>query len=94
MIAQAIGGRPVEAMCLSPDGPLEGQYTAGSGACTGWASGHNGAVDDPPNYGEETRAMYEREATERHPNGQRMWTDEGMLLDDQGNRSIFDDIDQ
>lgn len=35
-----------------------------------------------------------RWATERHANGRRMWTDYGMLLDDQGNRSIFDDVDQ
>lgn len=30
----------------------------------------------------------------RHPNGAPMFNDEGMMLDDQGNRSIFDDVDE
>lgn len=30
----------------------------------------------------------------RHPSGAPMYSAEGMLLDDQGNRSIFDDIDE
>lgn len=94
MIAQAVGGRPVEAMCLSPDGPLKSTYTAGRQTCAGWKSGHHGAVDDPPNYGEEVRPLYEREAEAKYPNGAPMWNADGsMMLDENGNRSIFDDID-
>ena len=29
-----------------------------------------------------------------HPNGQPMWGKHGSLLDENGNRSIFDDVDQ
>ncbi len=94
MIAKAEGGGPVEALCLSDTGPNKGKYVSGRATCEAWASGHHGAVDDPPNYGEETRALYKREATERHPNGQRMWADDGTLLDEHGNRSIFDDVDE
>lgn len=61
MVAQALGGRPVEALCLSGDGPLAGKYTSGRQTCTAWKSGHHGAVDDPPNYGEYARAMYDDE---------------------------------
>lgn len=61
MIAQANGGG-VEALCLSDVSPLSGKYTPGWGICaTGWKSGHHGAVDDPPNYGEHTRALYDAE---------------------------------
>jgi hypothetical protein len=31
---------------------------------------------------------------ERYPNGQRKWSDDGTLLDERGNRSIFDDVDE
>lgn len=58
MIAQALGGRPLEAMCLSSDGPLKGKYVTARQTCSAWASGHYGAVDDPPDYGEEVRRMY------------------------------------
>lgn len=30
----------------------------------------------------------------QYPNGQRMFTPGGMMLDDKGNRSIFDDVDE
>ena len=50
-------GNSIVAMCLA-DGPLSGKYTRSSQACPSWKSGHLGAVDDPPNYGEETRAAY------------------------------------
>jgi hypothetical protein len=61
MIARSIGGGPVEAMCLVDDGPFSGKYVIGRQRCDKWKSGHFGAVDDPPNYGEETRAMYAKE---------------------------------
>lgn len=58
MIAQAMGGGPVEAMCLADGGPKQGQYTTERTTCSGWKPGHLGAVDDPPNYGKETQAAY------------------------------------
>ena len=30
----------------------------------------------------------------KHPNGQRMFTVDGTMLDEHGNRSIFDDVDE
>lgn len=30
----------------------------------------------------------------KHPNGQHVWSPDGTLLDENGNRSIFDDVDQ
>lgn len=60
MLARSLGG-PVEAMCLSADGPHASKYTYNSVTCEAWKSGHHGAVDEPPNYGEETRALYDEE---------------------------------
>lgn len=65
MVAQSIGCEPVEALCLS-DGSKRGKYTTERMTCEAWKSGHLGAVDDPPNYGEETRAAYEEEEREEH----------------------------
>lgn len=31
---------------------------------------------------------------QRHPNGAPMWSPDGTLLDERGNRSIFDDVDR
>lgn len=61
MIAQSVNGGPVEALCLAAAGPLAGKYTTGGMTCSAWKSGHHGAVDEPPNYGEETRALYDAE---------------------------------
>lgn len=61
MIAQSIGGGPTEALCLSGDGELAGKYVSARQSCEAWKSGHLGAVDDPPNYGEFTRAAYAAE---------------------------------
>jgi hypothetical protein len=61
MIAQSIGGSAVEAMCLADGGPVQGKYMVANQKCAAWKSGHLGAIDDPPNYGEETRAAYEAE---------------------------------
>lgn len=60
MLARSYGG-PVEAMCLSGTSPFTGKYTTPGTTCDAWRSGHHGAVDEPPNYGEETRKLYERE---------------------------------
>jgi len=61
MIAMADGGGPIKAMCLSTDGPRNGQFVTGHQTCTDWKSGHYGAVDDPPNYGAEVRPLYDAE---------------------------------
>lgn len=61
MLAQSVGGAGVQAYCLATGGPMSGKYTSGRATCTAWKSGHLGAIDDPPNYGEETRAAYEAE---------------------------------
>ena len=58
MVAQAVGGGPVEALCLSDDGPRHGKYTTERMSCEKWAHNLYGAVDSPPNYGEEARAAY------------------------------------
>jgi len=48
MIAQAIGGGPVEAMCLNQDAPSKGKMRPGwFHECTAWEEGSLGAVDDP-----------------------------------------------
>ena len=65
MLAQSIGCGPVEAVCLSQTGPRHGKYTTGRMTCSEWKSGHHGAVDAPPNYGEFAVAAYEAE--EREP---------------------------
>lgn len=62
MCAQSIGGSEMEALCLSADGPKAGRFTSGSDRCTSWKSGHLGAIDAPPNYGEAVRAAYDTEA--------------------------------
>lgn len=60
MCAQAMGG-PLEALCLSQTGPKAGKYTTTRATCDAWKSGHHGAVDSPPNYGEVAMAAYEAE---------------------------------
>lgn len=61
MCAQSIVGGPIEALCLSGDGPLAGRFVKETSSCPAWKSGHFGAVDSPPNYGESVRASYEAE---------------------------------
>jgi hypothetical protein len=38
-------------------------------------------------------AVFPTWRTDRLPNGMPMWSLDGTLLDEQGNRSIFDDVD-
>jgi len=47
MLAQAMGGGPVTAMCLSESSKYKQQYTPGWTKCEAWESGEDGAVDDP-----------------------------------------------
>lgn len=93
MIAQSIGGRDVEAMCLNAASPCSGKYMVRSQTCSGFAYDTAGKVDDPPNYGEESRAIYEAQATAKHPNGQPKYAPDGTMLNASGTRSIFDDVD-
>lgn len=61
MCAQSFGCGPIEALCLSADGPSKGKFVRANHTCDRWKSGHLGAVDSPPNYGEHIRAAYEAE---------------------------------
>lgn len=97
MIARAGGGTDnprgdTEALCLA-DGPFKGKYTTAEMTCSAFARNTSGAVDEPPDYGETARDAYAREAAMRYFNGQPMFAVDGTLLDERGNRSIFDDVD-
>ncbi len=48
MLAQAIGGGPLQAMCIAP-APAEFRlnYTTRRMKCSAWAAGPQGAIDDP-----------------------------------------------
>ncbi len=99
MIARAGSGTDnprgdTEALCLAASGPYAGKYTTMAKTCDSFAKNTVGAIDDPPNYGEETRAEYAKQAAATYPNGAPMYSRDGMLLDHLGNRSIFDDIDE
>lgn len=93
MIAKS-GPREVEAMCLAEGGPFKGKYTEGSKTCDAYAKNSCGAVDEPPDYGEAACAAYSEQAAMKHPNGAPKFAKDGTLLDDKGNRSIFDDVDE
>jgi hypothetical protein len=60
MVAMVDNGAVV-ALCLAKDGPHSSKYTRAGTHCAFWKSGHHGAVDEPPDYGAETRALYQRE---------------------------------
>lgn len=97
MIARAGGGTTnptgqIEAMCLAV-GPFSGKYTTPRQTCSEFARDTAGKIDGMPDYGEEARAEYERQALEKHPNGAPKYSRDGTLLDEKGNRSIFDDVD-
>ncbi len=51
-LAYAIGGGPVQAMCLEKDSRHHGKYTTGRMVCAQWAPNDLGAIDD--RYWEET----------------------------------------
>lgn len=93
MVAQSIGGRDVEALCLSEDGPAKGKYVVGSQVCSAFAKNTRGAVDDPADYGEAARSAYAEQAAMRYSNGAPVYAKDGTLLDEKGSRSIFDDVD-
>lgn len=91
MIAMVQDGVLV-AMCLGT-GPYGSRYTNATTTCDAFAKNTAGAVDDPPAYGEESRAEYARQAAATHANGKPKYAPDGTLLDDKGNRSVFDDVD-
>jgi uncharacterized protein YjlB len=91
MIAEVQAGEVV-AMCLGT-GTMKGRYTTALQTCGAYARNSWGAVDEPPNYGEEARAHYEEEAQMKHPNGAPKFAADGTLLTPTGTRSIFDDVD-
>ena len=80
------------AMCLGT-GPHGSRYTNETTTCEAFAKNTAGAVDEPPAYGEESRAEYQRQSEMRHPNGAPKYAPDGTMLDDKGNRSVFDDVD-
>ena len=47
LIASAIPGKGIEAMCLSKDGPNKNLMTKESDHCQSWADSSYGAIDDP-----------------------------------------------
>ena len=51
MIARAHQG-PLEAYCLSP-GEMHGKWKSEKQTCSGWKSGHLGAIDEPGNDGDK-----------------------------------------
>ena len=91
MIAMVQAGEVV-AMCLG-SGAMKQRYTTERQTCDSFARNTLGAVDDPPDYGEEVRAAYAEQETIKHPNGKPMFSRDGTMLDEKGNRSIFDDVD-
>ena len=66
MCAQSIGCGPIEALCLG-NGKYKSKYTTERMHCDAWKSDHFGKVDDPPNYGEFSRAAYEDEENGQIP---------------------------
>lgn len=98
MIARAGGGTTnsfgdTEALCLAAAGPHSGKYTTESWTCTAFARDTAGKTDSPPSYGEAARAFYEHQATMKWANGMPMFAPDGTMLNEKGNRSIFDDVD-
>lgn len=61
MAAQSIGCGTIEAVCLAPGGKHNGKFMGEAASCASWKSGHHGAVDAPPNYGERQQALYDAE---------------------------------
>jgi hypothetical protein len=93
MLAKVENG-VLRAMCLGAGGPKHSTYTGELETCDAWKSGHHGAIDEPPDFGQIARVHYAEDALMKHPNGAPMFAPDGMMLDENGNRSVFDDVDQ
>jgi hypothetical protein len=61
MLAQALDGGPIEAWCLSEDGPKRGRYVRANDHCPSWKTNIHGSVDEGHDYGERVRALYAAE---------------------------------
>lgn len=60
MCAQSIGCGPIEALCLAGRGTkYGGRMMRASATCENWKLNSHGAMDEPPDYGETARALYE-----------------------------------
>lgn len=69
MVAQAMGGGPIEALCLSEEqylvpGTPNRNFVRADFSCSHWKINSHGAVDEPPDYGETARAAYAEEEGE------------------------------
>lgn len=98
MIARAGGGTDnsrgeTEALCLSDDSPMSGKYTTAAMCCDSFAKNTAGPIDGPPDYGATAQSAYDNQCNATYENGQPMFAPDGTMLDSNGNRSIFDDID-
>lgn len=47
MVAQSVGGGPVQAMCLNQASPNRAKFTGPTRVCDQWTEGGLGAVDQP-----------------------------------------------
>lgn len=101
MIARAGGGTTnpdgkVEALCLAPYGsPYKSRYTTKNITCDSFAKNSHGRIDDMATPGQPAPwELYLRDSRLMHPNGAPMFSADGTMLDDKGNRSIFDDVDE
>ncbi len=61
MIAKVDKRHRVVALCLNSGSSMRNRYTTAAQSCPEWRSGHFGAVDEPPDYGEEARRLYAEE---------------------------------
>lgn len=61
MVAQSIGAGPIEALCLNSKSPKHSKYMRADGTCPAWQHNRFGQIDDPPNYGEYVRPLYDHE---------------------------------
>lgn len=91
MLAQSIGGASVEALCLAENGPCSGKYMVATQTCPAFALNVCGAVDDPPNYGEEPRRCYQILASAKHTSGTPLFSPDGFALDAEGKTLPFEE---
>ena len=61
MCVRSIGCSPIEALCLAAGGKYQGRFMRADATCESWKPNHHGQVDDPPDYGESVRALYDAE---------------------------------
>ena len=47
MVAQSVGGGPLQAMCLNSVSPMRNEFMSPNRTCPEWQNGGLGAVDQP-----------------------------------------------